>query len=154
MKKSNSKTIEELPQVEPSDPISEISNKDDGGKSIAPKRKTKKDLIQEIKENINASSVHVSQFRLVIDDISKDTRVLVEDLWNTGITFIVAGSTDLVSLNELNNDIINRSNSIGRWKVTNPADIYLEPAELFISTKELSNEQTIRLPVQQVLKYY
>lgn len=114
----------------------------------------KKDLIQEIKDNIIKSNIHVSQFRLVIEDINKDTRKLVEDLWNTGITFIVSSSTDLVALNELNNDIINRSGSIGRWKVTNSAEIYFEPAELFISTKELSDEQTIRLPVQQVLKYY
>jgi hypothetical protein len=114
----------------------------------------KTNLTQEIKDIVGKGKVHVSQFRLVIEDINKDTRKLVEDLWSTGITFIVSGSTDLVSLNELNNDIVNRSGSIGRWKVTNSAEIYFEPAELFISTKELSNEQTIRLPVQQVLKYY
>jgi hypothetical protein len=88
----------------------------------------------------------------VIDDINKTTTELVENLWNTGVVFIVSGHTDLVGLNELNNKIINRSGSIGRWKVTTSADIYLEPAELFILTKELSDEQTIRLPVQQVLK--
>jgi hypothetical protein len=153
VKKSNSKTTEELPQTEPKDLISETSNKDDGGKSTTPKTK-KTTLTQEIKDTIYAGTVHVSQFRLVIDDINKDTRKLVEELWSTGITFIVSSSTDLVALNELNNDIINRSGSIGRWKVTNSAEIYFEPAELFISTKELSDEQTIRLPVRKVLKYY
>lgn len=153
MKKNNSKTNEDLPQVEPNDLTNETSNKEDGGKNTTPKTKTKKDLTQEIKDIVNTSKVHVSQFRLVIEDINKDTRKLVEDLWSTGITFIVSGSTDLAALNELNTDIINRSGSIGRWKVTNSAEIYFEPAELFISTKELSDEQTIRLPVQQVLKY-
>ena len=152
MKKSSSKTNEEVPQVEKNDLISETSNKDDGGKSTTPKKEMKTNLTQEIKDIVGKGKVHVSQFRLVIEDINKDTRKLVEDLWSTGITFIVSGSTDLVSLNELNNDIVNRSGSIGRWKVTNSAEIYFEPAELFISTKELSNEQIIRLPVQQVLK--
>jgi hypothetical protein len=109
-------------------------------------------LTDQIKDFVVNSTVHVSQFRLVIDDINKTTTKLVDDLWDTGITFIVSGSTDLVALNELNNKIINRSGSIGRWKVTTPADIYLEPAELFISTKELSDEQTIRLPVQKLFK--
>ena len=109
-------------------------------------------LTDQIKEFITNSKVHVSQFRLIIEDINKDTAKLVDDLWDTGITFIVSSSTDLVALNELNNKIINLSGSIGRWRVTTSADIYLEPGELFISTKELSNEQIIRLPVQQVLK--
>ena len=150
MKKSNLETKEALTPTDINDLTSESNNKDAGGTSTA--LKTKKTLIQEIKEFINTSNIHVSQFRLVIEDINKDTFKLVNDLWDTGITFIVSGSTDLVAMNELNNNIINRSGSLGRWKVTNPADIYLEPGELFISTKELSNEQIIRLPVQQVFK--
>ena len=150
MKKSNLETKEALTPTDINDLTSESDNKDVGGTSTT--LKTKKALIQKIKEFINTSNIHVSQFRLVIEDINKDTFKLVNDLWDTGITFIVSGSTDLVAMNELNNNIINRSGSLGRWKVTNPADIYLEPGELFISTKELSNEQIIRLPVQQVLK--
>jgi hypothetical protein len=150
VKKSNLETKEALTPTDINDLTSESDNKDVGGTSTT--LKTKKALIQKIKEFINTSNIHVSQFRLVIEDINKDTFKLVNDLWDTGITFIVSGSTDLVAMNELNNNIINRSGSLGRWKVTNPADIYLEPGELFISTKELSNEQIIRLPVQQVLK--
>lgn len=150
MKKSNLKTSEPLTQTDTNDPISESDNKDVGGTSTAPK-KTKMTLLEEIKAIISNSKGHVSEFRLVVDEVNKTTTQLIEDLWPTGITFIVSG-TDLVALNELNNKIINRSGSIGRWKVTLPADIILEPAELFISTKELSHEQTIRLPVQQVLK--
>ena len=150
MKKSNLETKEALTPTDINDLTSESDNKDVGGTSTT--LKTKKALIQKIKEFINTSNIHVSQFRLVIEDINKDTFKLVNDLWDTGITFIVSGSTDLVAMNELNNNIINRSGSLGRWKVTNPADIYLEPGELFISTKELSNEQIIRLPVQQVFK--
>ena len=150
MKKSNLETKEAPTPTDINDLTSESDNKDVGGTSTT--LKTKKALIQKIKEFINTSNIHVSQFRLVIEDINKDTFKLVNDLWDTGITFIVSGSTDLVAMNELNNNIINRSGSLGRWKVTNPADIYLEPGELFISTKELSNEQIIRLPVQQVFK--
>jgi hypothetical protein len=150
VKKSNLETKEALTPTDINDLTSESDNKDVGGTSTT--LKTKKALIQKIKEFINTSNIHVSQFRLVIEDINKDTFKLVNDLWDTGITFIVSGSTDLVAMNELNNNIINRSGSLGRWKVTNPADIYLEPGELFISTKELSNEQIIRLPVQQVFK--
>ncbi len=137
-------------QIDTKDLISENDNKEDGGTNTVPKMKMT--LMDQIKDFVVNSTVHVSQFRLVIDDINKTTTKLVDDLWDTGITFIVSGSTDLVALNELNNKIINRSGSIGRWKVTTPADIYLEPAELFISTKELSDEQTIRLPVQKLLK--
>jgi hypothetical protein len=151
VKKSNLKTSELLTPTDTNDPISESDNKDDGGMSIAPKKTMT--LIQKIKDFVDKSNVHVSQFRLVIEDINKDTSKLVDDLWDTGITFIVSGSTDVVTMNDVNNNIINRSGSIGRWKVTNPSDIYLEPAELFISTKELSDEQIIRLPVQQVFKY-
>jgi len=151
VKKNISKTSEALTPTDINDPISESDNKDVGGTSTAPKMKMT--LIQRIKDFVNNSNVHVSQFRLVIEDINKDTSKLVDDLWDTGITFIVSGSTDVVTMNDLNNNIINRSGSIGRWKVTNPSDIYLEPAELFISTKELSDEQIIRLPVQQVFKY-
>ena len=150
MKKSNLETKEALTPTDINDLTSESDNKDVGGTSTT--LKTKKALIQKIKEFINTSNIHVSQFRLVIEDINKDTFKLVNDLWDTGITFIVSGSTDLVALNELNNKIINRSGSIGRWRVTTSADIYLEPAELFISTKELSDEQIIRLPVQKLLK--
>lgn len=153
MKKSNSKTTGTPDPTDTNDLISESDNKDDGGTKSTPK-KVKTTLIQEIKDAINKSNVHVSQFRLAIEDINKDTEYIVEELWNTGIVFIVSGSTDLATLNELNTKIINRSGSIGRWKATNSSEIYFEPAELFISTKELSNEQTIRLPVQQVLKYY
>ncbi len=137
-------------QIDTKDLISENDNKEDGGTNTVPKMKMT--LTDQIKDFVVNSTVHVSQFRLVIDDINKTTTKLVDDLWDTGITFIVSGSTDLVALNELNNKIINRSGSIGRWKVTTPADIYLEPAELFISTKELSDEQTIRLPVQKLFK--
>ena len=137
-------------QIDTEDLISESDNKEDGGTNTVPKMKMT--LTEQIKDFVNNSNVHVSQFRLVIEDINKTTTKLVDDLWDTGITFIVSGSTDLVAMNELNNNIINRSGSLGRWKVTNPADIYLEPGELFISTKELSNEQIIRLPVQQVFK--
>ena len=151
MKKNNLKTSEPLTQIDTKDPISESDNKADGGTNIVPKTKTIT-LTDQIKEFITNSKVHVSQFRLIIEDINKDTVKLVDDLWDTGITFIVSSSTDLVALNELNNKIINLSGSIGRWRVTTSADIYLEPGELFISTKELSNEQIIRLPVQQVLK--
>lgn len=151
MKKSNLKTSEPLTQIDTKDPISENDNKEDGGTSIVPKMKMIT-LTDQIKEFITNSKVHVSQFRLIIEDINKDTAKIVDDLWNTGITFVVSSSTDLVALNELNNKIINLSGSIGRWRVTTSADIYLEPGELFISTKELSNEQIIRLPVQQVLK--
>ena len=151
MKKSNLKTSEPLTQIDIKDPINENDNKEDGGTTIVPKTKMIT-LTDQIKEFITNSKVHVSQFRLIIEDINKDTAKLVDDLWDTGITFIVSSSTDLVALNELNNKIINLSGSIGRWRVTTSADIYLEPGELFISTKELSNEQIIRLPVQQVLK--
>jgi hypothetical protein len=151
VKKNNLKTSEPLTQIDTKDPISESDNKADGGTNIVPKTKTIT-LTDQIKEFITNSKVHVSQFRLIIEDINKDTVKLVDDLWDTGITFIVSSSTDLVALNELNNKIINLSGSIGRWRVTTSADIYLEPGELFISTKELSNEQIIRLPVQQVLK--
>jgi hypothetical protein len=150
VKKSNLKTSEPLTQIDTKDPISESDNKEDGGTNIVPKKTMT--LTDQIKDFVVNSTVHVSQFRLIIDDINKTTTKLVDDLWDTGITFIVSGSTDLVALNELNNKIINRSGSIGRWKVTTPADIYLEPAELFISTKELSDEQTIRLPVQKLFK--
>jgi hypothetical protein len=151
VKKNISKMNEPPTQTDINDPTSESDNKDVGGMSIAP-NKTKMTLLEEIKNIISNSTIHVSQFRIVIDDINKTTTELVENLWNTGVVFIVSGHTDLVGLNELNNKIINRSGSIGRWKVTTSADIYLEPAELFILTKELSDEQTIRLPVQQVLK--
>jgi len=151
VKKSNLKTSEPLTQIDIKDPINESDNKEDGGTNIVPKTKTIT-LTEQIKELIINSKVHVSQFRLIIEDINKETAKLVDDLWNTGITFTVSSSTDLVALNELNNKIINLSGSIGRWRVTTSADIYLEPGELFISTKELSNEQIIRLPVQQVLK--
>jgi len=151
VKKSNLKMSEPLTPTDINDLTSESDNKDVGGTSMVPKMKMT--LIQKIKDFVNNSNVHVSQFRLVIEDINKDTSKLVDDLWDTGITFIVSGSTDPVTMNDLNNKIINRSGSIGRWKVTNPSDIYLEPAELFISTKELSDEQIIRLPVQQVFKY-
>jgi len=151
VKKSNLKTSEPLTQIDIKDPINENDNKEDGGTTIVPKTKMIT-LTDQIKEFITNSKVHVSQFRLIIEDINKDTAKLVDDLWDTGITFIVSSSTDLVALNELNNKIINLSGSIGRWRVTTSADIYLEPGELFISTKELSNEQIIRLPVQQVLK--
>ncbi len=150
MKKNNLKMNEAQTQIDTKDLISESDNKEDGGTNTVPKMKMT--LTDQIKDFVVNSTVHVSQFRLVIDDINKTTTKLVDDLWDTGITFIVSGSTDLVALNELNNKIINRSGSIGRWKVTTPADIYLEPAELFISTKELSDEQTIRLPVQKLLK--
>jgi len=150
VKKNISKTSEALTPTDTKDLISESDNKDVGGTSTTPK-KTKKTLLEEIKTVISNTTVPIAQFRVVIDDINPTTTQLIEDLWPTGVTFIVSG-TDLVALNELNNKIINRSGSIGRWKVTLPADIILEPAELFISTKELSDEQTIRLPVQQVLK--
>ena len=150
MKKSNLETKEALTPTDINDLTSESDNKEDGGTNTVPKMKMT--LTEQIKDFVNNSNVHVSQFRLVIEDINKTTTKLVDDLWDTGITFIVSGSTDLVALNELNNKIINRSGSIGRWRVTTSADIYLEPAELFISTKELSNEQIIRLPVQQVFK--
>jgi hypothetical protein len=150
VKKNNLKMNEAQTQIDTKDLISENDNKEDGGTNTVPKMKMT--LMDQIKDFVVNSTVHVSQFRLVIDDINKTTTKLVDDLWDTGITFIVSGSTDLVALNELNNKIINRSGSIGRWKVTTPADIYLEPAELFISTKELSDEQTIRLPVQKLLK--
>ncbi len=150
MKKNNLKMNEAQTQIDTKDLISENDNKEDGGTNTVPKMKMT--LTDQIKDFVVNSTVHVSQFRLVIDDINKTTTKLVDDLWDTGITFIVSGSTDLVALNELNNKIINRSGSIGRWKVTTPADIYLEPAELFISTKELSDEQTIRLPVQKLFK--
>jgi hypothetical protein len=150
VKKNNLKMNEAQTQIDTKDLISENDNKEDGGTNTVPKMKMT--LTDQIKDFVVNSTVHVSQFRLVIDDINKTTTKLVDDLWDTGITFIVSGSTDLVALNELNNKIINRSGSIGRWKVTTPADIYLEPAELFISTKELSDEQTIRLPVQKLLK--
>ena len=151
MKKSNLETKEALTPTDINDLTSESDNKEDGGTNIVPKTKTIT-LTEQIKDFVNNSNVHVSQFRLVIEDINKDTSKLVDDLWDTGITFIVSGSTDVVTMNDVNNNVINRSGSLGRWKVTNPADIYLEPGELFISTKELSNEQIIRLPVQQVLK--
>ena len=141
---------EPLTQTDIEDPTNENNNKDVGGTNTAPKKT--KTLMQEIKDIVSTSNIHVSQFRLIIEDINKDTSKLVDELWDTGITFIVSSSTDLTVMNELNNKIINLSGSLGRWKVTNPADIYLEPGELFISTKELSNEQIIRLPVQQVLK--
>jgi hypothetical protein len=150
VKKNNLKMNEAQTQIDTKDLISENDNKEDGGTNTVPKMKMT--LTDQIKDFVVNSTVHVSQFRLVIDDINKTTTKLVDDLWDTGITFIVSGSTDLVALNELNNKIINRSGSIGRWKVTTPADIYLEPAELFISTKELSDEQTIRLPVQKLFK--
>ena len=106
MKKSNLETKEALTPTDINDLTSESDNKAVGGTSTA--LKTKKTLIQEIKEFINTSNIHVSQFRLVIEDINKDTFKLVNDLWDTGITFIVSGSTDLVAMNELNNNIINR----------------------------------------------
>lgn len=108
-------------------------------------------LLEEVQKIVSESTVPMTQFRVVIYGVNKTTTKLIDDLWDTELIFI-ASADDLVALNELNTNIINRSRSLGRWKVTNPADIFLEPAELFISTKELSNEQTIRLPVQQVLK--
>ena len=103
MKKSNLKTSEPLTQIDIKDPINESDNKEDGGTNTVPKMKMT--LTEQIKDFVNNSNVHVSQFRLVIEDINKTTTKLVDDLWDTGITFIVSGSTDLVALNELNNKI-------------------------------------------------
>ena len=105
MKKSNLKTSEPLTQIDTKDLISESDNKEDGGTNTVPKMKMT--LTDQIKDFVVNSTVHVSQFRLVIDDINKTTTKLVDDLWDTGITFIVSGSTDLVAMNELNNNIIN-----------------------------------------------
>ena len=98
MKKSNLKTSEPLTQIGIKDHISVSDNKEDGGTTIVPKTKMIT-LTDQIKEFITNSKVHVSQFRLIIEDINKDTAKLVDDLWDTGITFIVSSSTDLVALN-------------------------------------------------------
>ena len=78
MKKSNLKTSEPLTQTDTNDLISESDNKAVGGTSTAQK-KTKMTLLEEIKVIVSKSTVHVSEFRLVVDEINKTTTQLIED---------------------------------------------------------------------------
>ena len=71
MKKSNLETKEALTPTDINDLTSESDNKEDGGTNTVPKMKMT--LTEQIKDFVNNSNVHVSQFRLVIEDINKDT---------------------------------------------------------------------------------
>ena len=102
-----------------------------------------------MREIINALPPKEGYNRIVIDDINEDTAKLVYDLWDLKVQFIVAGQ-DPLTLNPLNTAIINRSGSMGRWRVVTYAQSLLEPAEIFIMYKKVSD---VNLPVKQTIHY-
>ena len=143
MRKSTTKTTEPQKEIVSNDLTNETEVKENGGKMplMTPSMK--------MREIINALPPKEGYNRIVIDDINEDTAKLVYDLWDLKVQFIVAGQ-DPLTLNPLNTAIINRSGSMGRWRVVTYAQSLLEPAEIFIMYKKVSD---VNLPVKQTIHY-
>jgi hypothetical protein len=108
---------------------------------------------QTVLQKIQSMGAKPRTFRLVVETLNEETFDLIKSLWTTSeVTFIVS-SRDLTYLNKVNFDIINRSNSVGRWRVVSPSQVRLEPAELFIICEDMTDVQKQQLPVSETLYF-
>lgn len=111
--------------------------------------KTKKMMITE---KIKELYPRAQSTRVAFEDLNHDNEWLLKWLWDNQYQIIVS-SQDLNLLTSTNTRISNLSGSLGRWRVVSYAQVLLEPCDLFIVTKELSDEQIFRLPTKQSIKY-
>lgn len=151
MKKNNTKkTIQVEDQKFEETPILEKNETKIG--EISTKKVSLTTLIRE-----KASTIHshiTVPFSLGIEEINKDTMKLVNDLWNDNVSFVVS-SLNLEQLQDYHDEIINRSNSLGRWKVVNPDYFLLEPVNLRIfCTPGRLNEKAATLYADEAIEFY
>lgn len=148
MKKSTTKTISEE-NVESQETKKELTT-ENGGTTL----KKTPSLTSQILELINSNIEQPQQYyRIIIEELNEKTGKLIEELWDQNVTFVV-GADDNPFVNNFNFEIVNRSGSMGRWRVTNLAQIVFEEGELFISCKERTDEELQSIPTQKKINLF
>lgn len=151
MRKSSTKTQKVETELNQNVPTSVEEVKEDGG-NPSPKRK-KILTATEVIATINDLKVPLGQARVVIEDVNEETEQLIEDLWKLSMVKFVVSGTDERKLNKLHQSIINRSNSLGRWRVVSPSQLRNEPAEVYVAYKERTDADIKTFPVKKYLNY-
>lgn len=146
MKKNNTKKIDPIEEVK----VEEIKKEEiTSGGNFTKKMKssTKKIILEKIKY-LN------TPFSIGIEQINQDTIKLIDDLWYENVTFIVSNQ-DTVLTQTYHDEVINRSNSLGRWKVVNPDYFLLEPVNLRVfCTVGRLNEKAASLYADEAVEFY
>lgn len=155
MKKSTTKKTEALQESVSNDPINETETQSNGPMTEKVTTTPQMDpiLIKKvvIRDFIQNLPVSLQLHRIVIDDINEETSWLVDALWDLRVQFIVAGEGNAIGM--LHTKTINRSGSMGRWRVVNFAQVLLEPCELYINYKELTDAQSSKIVSKQTYRY-
>lgn len=147
MKKNTSIKTKEI--VEKVSPISEQNQTEESGTMNKAKTMiSSKEIVNTLKE----LQVPNNQVRIVIDDLDNKTKTLVNELWDTDYQFIVSGES--LDLGKINFDMINRSRSMGRWRVVTPAQSILEPCELFLYAKEYNDAVFKSIPARKKINIF
>jgi hypothetical protein len=142
-------------ESETESPTKEKDLKEDGGtqKQNQNQKLLKETLVSEIKKEIDSFQHPKMFYRIIIDELNDNTKKIVDELWSTGVSFIVSGS-DFDVLNRINFTVSNMSGSLGRWRVVHPSSLEAEPAELYISCKETNDSSFKSKLASKTIKYY
>lgn len=147
MKKSSTTKTKEI--IEEASPIKEQSQTEKTGIT---KKMTKMISSKEIIEKLNSLNIPNNQIRIVIDDLDEKVKTIVNELWDTDYQFIVSGESP--DLGKINFEMINRSRSMGRWRVVTPSQAILEPCELFLHAKEYDNAIFKSIPAREKINLF
>ena len=148
MKKSPTKTTETV--KEKVNLTNELNQTETSGTIT----KTPKTITTEqINDLIKGLQVPASHVRIVVDEVNDNVKKLIDELWNTDYQFIVSGTNESL-LGKINFEMINRSRSMGRWRVVTPSQCILEPCELFLYTKEYTDAIFNSIPAKKKINFF
>ena len=79
-----------------------------------------------------------------INDVNDQSKELINMLWDTPAKFVVTTMNAAIA-DMFNTAMINRSNSLDRWKMTPYGEFFNEQLQVLLEYKDISNEQKLQL---------